>query len=228
MVEGGFLISRYLDEKYGTDKPQTEEQKTHEAYALRLQELGYQETGPLEKLLVNALETGLYGSNELDVILVKLSRQVELSEAQRFLTNEVWNLYHSSFEDNEQQFVDAMLACFTDKSADLSINNLNEAVLIMEKLGREDVAETLCCIYFEAHPKLDSEHEWHQLYRHENSPRIENRLKTLSSQNQTDTSSANVKHIIHGMIVNNGWNPRDIDILNMYDEDDCINFSKRI
>lgn len=174
---------------------------------------------------MSALETGLNRPEELNAILEELNRKAELSEAQRFLTKEVWSNYHSSFEDNERKFTDAMVACFKQRSADLSIQSLNEAVSIMEELENNDVADELWRIYLEARPKLDPEYEWSQLPRYNNSSRVKKRLEELI-ETPLDRSSANIKRIIHKLIKEKGWDPRDIDVLGEYSRADWYQFFK--
>ena len=223
--EGGLISERRMNAMLGLNKPVTEEDKRREAYALRLQEAWYGGTGPIEKLLVQVLETGLYELEGLDVLLTELSKKVEMSEAQRRLTNEVWNIYHSSFDDTEQHFVNALTACFAADSANLSVNSLDSAITVLQDLGRKEVASELLQMYFDARPDLDPEHEWYELH-HRSSSRVADKLREIMARKQVDTGGATVIEIIHKMIRHNGWDPRDAEILGSYSEEDWYRFFK--
>ena len=219
------IVEKALGHKRNANEAETEEDKIKESQTLRLRETGYETTGPLETLLINALETGFHEPDTFNEILQELSEKVRLNEARAFLTEQVWSIYHSSFDDTQQEFADAMVACFEKEGKYLGLHSLSEAVSVMERLGQEKVAERLCDIFFSIHTTFDPSATYFELRPVENE-RVIARVKALSAQTSQDLQTIDMRHIIHEIIRNSGWNPSDIDTLNMYSEDDWYRFFK--
>jgi hypothetical protein len=221
----GWLFTGSMDSNKDVDDATKALNQEKRRQALRLREMGYEGTEPLEKLLVDALEKGFSDPVEFSRILGELSEKVKINEARAFLTWNVWSIFHASFDDNESDFVTAMTSCFKEKGKYLDLHSLSEAVSIMEELEREDIAEDLCDIYFEIHPVLKPEIVDFSLSFSPNE-RVRKKIEERKLKAQHVVQSKDVQDILHGIIRSSGWALNDIETLALYSEDDWYGFFK--
>ena len=92
-----------------------EQSRRERAYAIRLKELGHLPAGPLERTLIDALEKGYHNRPQFEEILSNLDEKLKAKEAVRKL-DDTWDLFHSSFDDMEEEFVQELIQRFKTDS----------------------------------------------------------------------------------------------------------------
>ena len=148
-----------------------------ERIAQQLYQYGYQRTGSPEKMLIKALEQGFHGEAEFNKVLSDIDEAVKVSRANGQL-DDAWNIFYSSFMDDEQKFVYALLECFRKQSAYYEPFSLGESMSVLEELGRKKEAQEIFGIYFSVPHVFDQVYEDMKL-DHLKHPKVRSKVEEL-------------------------------------------------
>ena len=107
-----------------------------------IRDYGYGSFGELDEVLLSLIEKGYFTQEELQQQIEKIDEQTRANEASRKLT-EAWNLYHDSFRNNEDEFVEELIQAVEDTIGYISILNLDNAIGMLRTLDREEEADSL-------------------------------------------------------------------------------------
>ncbi|CAN5849912.1 hypothetical protein BH24DEI2_BH24DEI2_18020 [soil metagenome] len=115
--------SRDYGSEHSFSPEEIQQQKVEEEFASQLASYGYETTGPLEKLLIKALKTGFYSEEGFAEVFSKLTEEI-CNDAAKQKLREAQKIFDFSFRDNENEYVEAVLKCFTEDSKHYSPNEL--------------------------------------------------------------------------------------------------------
>jgi hypothetical protein len=137
-------VNRYVEIEHSKDNSE------ERAWNRLLREYGYLHTNDIDLLLINYVERGYLDAEALSI---QLSERNEASqrEAGRQYHRDVWNLYLNSFDDNEEEFVRALIEGFRAKMAHLTLNELDQTVVTLRKFDRDEAANHLVGEYLALH-----------------------------------------------------------------------------
>jgi hypothetical protein len=215
------LLGRQKDKELSEEESKKVKQK--ESYATRLRECNYLQTGPLEKLLVESLEKGFQDNDQLSEVLKDINAKARKSKAYKQL-EEAWNIYYSSFDNNEQAFVDALVTCFKRDGMYLEVAQLDEVIFILKDLGYVEKANEAYDEFFKFPRTFDSRYS--SVYGSMLAPK-DARVRAKVDQLIRETAyETDLKQIVHNMIANSGWNPNDMEILQAQSEEAWYHFFK--
>ena len=223
------LLSVYLwgqrANVYGTnrDAPEEEsaERKREKKLANRLRQCGYLRTGPLEKMLIEALERGFYNKSELENVLSDIEEKARAGYAVGQLTA-AWNILYSSFADNEEEFVAALVKCFEDYSTHYGPGDLENAISVLEELDREREAEAVKKVWRDAPHTFDDVIESVGRRRLKN-PEI---LSIVEEKIQRARQQKDMLQLVDSFMTGS-QSLRDREMLQAYTEEDWVNLFKK-
>lgn len=113
-------------------------------YYLRQYEYGY--TGELDRVIGEGLELGYFEHAPVIDAAERLQLSVDNSLARKPFEDAI-ALFHGSFHDNEQDVVTAFASAIRDDFENTHAAELNVAVILLRKIGREDEADSLIEFY---------------------------------------------------------------------------------
>lgn len=105
-------------------------------------------TDDLDLVIADAVQSGYFKKNALLNEVKKIDQQMKSSKSYELLI-ESWNLYHDSFDDNEDLVVEALYKSFNENYKFLSPNNLDGMIQLFRKLGKDDLADEAIKTYVE-------------------------------------------------------------------------------
>lgn len=215
------VTKRFLGKRREGKRSPEEEKKERqeEVYSKQLREYGYRNTGLLERSLIGALEQGYTDEKVFSEVLSNLEENIRTDKARQRL-GEAWGLYHYSFDNNEQEFVNAIIRCFQEERMYYGPESLESAMKIFEDLGRQEDAKSLLELYFRPpyQPAISTLHI--SLATIENEV-IKHRLKQV---NQDFTLAKSVPESIEEILFGNQFDPNNVTILQKYTSDDWYEF----
>ncbi len=210
---------------YGTsrDAPEEEsaERKREKKLANRLRQYGYLRTGPLEKMLIEALERGFYNRSEFENVLSDIEEKARAGYALGQLTA-AWNILYSSFADNEEEFVAALVKCFEDYSTHYGPGDLENAISVLKELDREREAEAVKKVWRDAPHTFDDVIESVGRRRLKN-PEI---LSIVEEKIQRARQQKDMLQLVDSFMTGS-QSLRDREMLQAYTEEDWVNFFKK-
>lgn len=205
-------------------KESGEENEEEKRWNDLLQLYGYGSTDEVDQLIASFVETG-YLDEEAFSREVEKKNDAARARKGEHSYREAWDLYHNSFNDNEEEFVRELAASFRANIMYLSVANLQNTVDMLRDLERDELADALIGEYFDRH-EGDS-----NLIRVLNStslkeikdPRLGERLRAAWSLAADKRTLAEVVKQLTGQ---NGWNPEDVERLVAHGVDDYYSFFK--
>lgn len=115
-----------------------------------LRSCNYNYTDELDLAVADSIEWGFFDEEKLLPLLETRNEQLLAHEgADRF--GEAWSLYHNTFDDNTDEFVEALLTAFREDSKYISPRNLNSTMHFMKELDQAEAARTMLDFWIDAH-----------------------------------------------------------------------------
>lgn len=97
--------------------------------------------------LLKIIKRGYIIEEDFTKVAKNVSASFEAGDIDKQYTN-IWrNIYHGWFRDNENDFINAFVSLFNDKSEFLSVSQLNDVVTIFRELWKDSDAESIINIY---------------------------------------------------------------------------------
>jgi hypothetical protein len=119
-------VNRYVEAEHDNNSEQ-------KAWHQFLRHYGYLYTDELDSLLVGYVERGYFDSQALGAQLNDKNQESRRTGGRRH-HRVAWNLFLESFEPNVEKFVNALVDGFRDKMEYLSLNELDETVVVLRQL----------------------------------------------------------------------------------------------
>ncbi len=181
-----------------------------------------------DKTLADFVETGYIDKPELIAELEKENR-LALSRQGQESFRKAWGIYHNSFKENEQEFVDMLVGSFRSNMDVLSLEELGGVVDTLREFDRGDLANSLVDEYFDQH---NSEDEIAGIrmsrgtifVRDIKDPYLLSRLNNIWTSDEFDKRS--LAEVVKALTAKNGWGEDDVRRLNAFAADDYYQFFK--
>ncbi|MEZ0148544.1 MAG: P-loop NTPase fold protein [Candidatus Reddybacter sp.] len=126
------------------EKKQVSDQ--HKAWNSFLQNYGYTHTDELDKVLAQGVKAGYFDEPLLKKIaFAKNAELLSSRSTQEF--SDAWDLYHNTFEDNENDLVAGLSDSLKNNAKNISPLNINGTVVLLKELGHEELASELVDYY---------------------------------------------------------------------------------
>ena len=217
------MWERSASRRFGNEKPEaeTEEQKKLRKLTQQLEEYGYSDTGPLEKLLIAALKQGSQNETSFAEVFKKLDSEVRKDKALQKL-KDADAIFETGFEDDEQEYVSTLVKCFQENSKYYSPSSLEWCRERLKQLGRDDEAQAI----FEAYSAVP--HSFEPSYEYTDFKRLKDEKvkQYVSELLQRPYEEKNMFEVVEIVTKGEGNFPRYIEKLKTYSVGDWYNFLK--
>jgi hypothetical protein len=140
-----------------------------------------------------------------------------------------WDLYHNSFDNNQDMVLDALYKAFINNAKNISPTNLNGTVTLFKELGQTQQAKEIIQHYFKIRG-TDSDRIFFDLAKNPFSGDIKDPdvLKAFKDKLVESKDERNVASILLDMASKNGWSPEDIVTLSISSVDQYYEAFKQI
>ena len=189
-----------------------------------LLDYGFRHVDELDLGIAEVIENGYVDQKRLSRIADKINEQVLQERGQKSFSD-IWDMYHNTFENNQEEFIPSLIEGFKKWVKYISPTNLHGTVRLLRGIKRDDLASEVIEYYIK---QRRSEKELFDLENHPFSVDIKDselimRFKDLHNLNTTTRSLHQVIHTIAGK---QGWSSLDEQILASHSEEDYYNFFK--
>jgi hypothetical protein len=208
---------------YGIKKEDSDEEKS---WKVMLRNYGYKVTDELDLLLSEAVKTGYCIEDEIkDKASKKNKAMIAKKSAEAFYS--AWDLYHDSFEDNQNDVVITIYDNFRTSIKYIAPRNLDETVCFFRELGENDKADEIINFY------IDTREEDVGLFNLNGySPfgGIKDKLivEKFNEIYQSSVISETAQQVLERISGQNGWNEKDEIILSSTSVEQYYNLFKSI
>jgi hypothetical protein len=117
---------------------------------LVVSDYGHHISRGLDQVLADMVEQGYPDSTVLAAVLTERERRAESQQSLTSLS-EAWDLYAETFDDNADEFVEALVKAFQSNVDDVEPHQLTSATSVLRSLGHNERAEALIDLYCERH-----------------------------------------------------------------------------
>ncbi len=145
-----FFSAQFLE--YVSKSNEERSRETEVKAGRLLEEFGYQHTDDLDRILMAQVRTSILSKEELAQQYSQYTSDAgHRTLHERF--NSVWHdLYHGTFDDNEEDFVRALIAATEQILERIGLSSLDSALHTLLRLGRQDEAKALFDKFVELRP----------------------------------------------------------------------------
>lgn len=172
---------------------------------------GFTAMDSLDLALMDGVHRGYFDSGRIKAEATELERKIAASK-QNNAFFEAWELFHNSFDDNQDEVLDAMHESFLRSVKQIAPLNMNSTIALFKALGRHKQAAEMIAFYIEKRadePALF--HPQHYLMFGELSdPDV---LGAFRQKEEALKQEPNPETILDYIADTNGWSPEQIGIL---------------
>ena len=136
-IENFDSFDLYFKKTYKNEELTNEEENIYEL----LSRYDYGNTDDLDKELINFVKNGHLSENFLTALDLKDDEAI--SQKEKDLYSDVWKLYRTSLNLDENEFIEKLIKSFRAQVKYLSYSDLYEVVITLRKYDRNDEADTL-------------------------------------------------------------------------------------
>jgi hypothetical protein len=185
----------------------------------RLDELGYFRLDDFDLILLDGIEKGFFDQDALASGGAELDAKFRSEKAHGSLSA-AWDLFHDSFDDNEEKVVNAIFETSCANARYLPPANLSTAVSVLKDLGAYEKADELLSLYVREHNSRGPaffDLDQHVFAREVDDPDVRAAFDAQCSKFTDDRLARDV--LIH-IAKTSGWSPQDIVLLRKLTVDD--------
>ncbi|WP_340121175.1 hypothetical protein [Methylobacter svalbardensis] len=121
----------------------------HKKWKSIIHDYGYRETDEFDLLLSTSVRTGYFIEGEVKAKAAKKNKEIVASKSEGSFHN-AWDLYHESFDDNQNQVITTLYKSFKKNVKNISPGNLDGTVCLFRELGENGKAEEIIDFYIDA------------------------------------------------------------------------------
>jgi hypothetical protein len=172
---------------------------------------GFLTMDDFDAALFEGLKKGYFDQAAIKAPAEELHRRLLRADAGE-RTKRAWDLYHDSFDDNQQQVLDAIREAFFADITHIDVVNLNGTISMFKELGRRDQALEMLEAYINAHRQNSTLLNLadHPFRDQVTDPDVQQALQRYAIA----TGAKNdVVAILRNIVENKGWHPDEIAIL---------------
>jgi len=193
-----------------------------------LESYNYLRTNSLDEHLIDFVTTGSLDMVPFRSELEKRNLHHRILKADANY-NEVWDLYRSSFANNEDEFLDELLRRFRQNMKVLSISDLHDAVSTLRRFERDEPAKQLIDEYFQVCNTAQDIQTFRLLRRtmigrEQMDEYLMTRLEDIWATEDIDTRS--LAEVFQTNPLKDNWNFRDVARIDSFSVDDYYSFFK--
>ncbi|WHS99346.1 MAG: hypothetical protein LZT29_02346 [Pantoea stewartii] len=179
---------------------------------------GYHRTDDFDLGIVRLVKQGYVDMTDFE-ILIEVANEKELQNKKTKSFAKAWEIFHDSFDDNEQEVINAFCIAVRESAQSISPNDLDSVINVLRGLGESSKASELIDFYIierETTPELFNMKDYANLR-----PVDDTELK-VKLQNAFDSTvkKRSLEEVLQSLVGRSGWSEDDIDVLDNATEDD--------
>jgi len=216
----------YLKKYSGFERREPENIPPDElGWSAMLRDYNYQATDEFDLALMSGVENGIFDFQTVQSLAQEISAKLNLQEQDASFES-AWRLYHDSFDDNQDEVLDAIANSLRVNVQSVSKTNLNGAVTLLKDLGRAEQAREL--IQYFVQTRVAERDFWDldedSFAENVTDPDV---IAALNGKLATFEPEANNPEAILLNIANTrGWNRRDLLVLSALTVEDFTRIFK--
>lgn len=187
-----------------------EDNEEHKKWKTIINGYGYQLTDGLDLALSKAVQSGYFIVDEIKIEADKKNQEIIASKSEGSFSK-AWDLYHDSFNDNQNEVVSVLYESFKTNTKFISILNLNGTVTLFRELGENDKAEEIIDIYIEARKNFIKLIDINK-YSFGNI-KDQSLIDKFNKIHQSSTICETAKQVLERIVGKNGWSSQDEIVL---------------
>jgi len=173
--------------------------------------------------IADSVERGYFVADEIEKKMIKYNDNVKIGKQDRSHT-EAWNIFHHSFDDNAENFVQKMYEATKNHIAHISQGNLSASICIMRELGAADEADELIDLIVSSRTDAD----YFNLDDHPFRERIQDQkmIKRFAEVYTQRKVTKTPLEVLNDITSRNGWELQDEEVLAALSPDDYCRLFK--
>jgi archaellum biogenesis ATPase FlaH len=193
---------------------------SEEAAARRMIEFlhsyGYIITDDFDNVLLEFIREGIVNTEALDKA-IRQHQEGKTKADKEAKLRVVWDMFNHSYQDNEAELIETLMAAAGEHIDVLSLNDVDNFLWLLKRLGQDGQAEELRKRYLDEHG--DRIREWED-------PHDFSRVRDdiLAAQIRTLRESAEdgrtLPDILEAVLLTDSWHSRDVERLNQFSSED--------
>lgn len=190
----------------------------------KLSHYGYSNTDEFDLEIANIVEKGYINENDLINSASKLNTQIRAIKSENDF-HEAWNLYHRSFDNNQEEVINKLYDSFKENVKYISPTNLDSTVNLFRQLERNDLADEIIEYYCTENKDDRSKFDLDK-YRdilEIKDVKVKEKIKDIS---KTFVVERTIKQVLEKIAGKDSWGGEDERILSNATPDDYYNLFK--
>lgn len=178
----------------------------------------------LDLALLEGIENGFFDTARVGKAASELNRKIEAGNLDASF-QAAWNMLRDSFDDNQENVLDAMHESFFKGAQYIAPMNMSSTITLFKDLGREKQALSMLKHYVDVR---GTQPEIFDLRNHPFSDRVSDPdvVQAFKDKYATLKSKSEPKEILLRIASTKGWNPEDITALSATPVDDYYQLLK--
>lgn len=211
---------------FGDEDLEAEDKQKESNWRSYLRSYDFQVVDDLDIVVAEAVKSGYFVEDRLECALKRRNIQVLASKSNESFNN-AWDVYHNSFNNNEDEVVDTIFKSIKKNIFNISPRDLNSTVILLRSLGNNDLASDVIDYYIKYRSSdiklFDLADEY--MISGVNDSEIISRFKEKHIESVVNKSPF---EILVDISNNRSWNEKDIDVLSSMKEEDYYDLFKSI
>jgi hypothetical protein len=181
------------------------------AWNALLDAYGFGTMDSLDHEILSGIRRGYFDPGRIKAEAAELEKQIVASKRNNAFF-EAWELFHNSFDDNQDKVLDAMHESFLTSVKQITPLNMNSTIALFKALGRREQAMEMIAYYIEK--RADEPDLFHSrnylMFGELTDPDV---LSAFKQKEETLRRQPDPKAILDSISDTNSWGPEQIAIL---------------
>jgi hypothetical protein len=182
-------------------------------------------TDEFDDLLFKVIESGYIDEESFIKIADTQNDQIKANKSTNSFSA-AWELYHNSFDDNEEELVKSLIAALKEHGRHVTPINLNGTIKLLKQLGKNKEASELIDAYIDLNNDIPKKFDLASMAfaGDIDDPDV------ISKFNETFNNSKEIKSlddVLEGMVGKDGWGSSDEEVLSSTTPEQFYEFFKK-
>lgn len=200
------------DEFLASEKEDLDKNHIEKRWKNTLDSYNYESGNPLSVVLISSVERGFVDKEKLKIICDRDQSDIEIKKSEEKY-NEGWNVFHSSFDSNVDEVIQAMNEGLRSAVKNLSSSQYSDGIKLIRELGDEDLAEELSDFYIDQNKSNLERLNLNSLDMHPfgiRDPKFKSKIQNYYDLNQTED---NPNEILQRRSGQNSYDSSEVKVL---------------
>ncbi len=172
---------------------------------------GFGAVDALDLALLKGIQAGYFDPDEIKAEATEIEKRIVASKENNAFF-EAWELFHNSFDDNQDEVLDALRESFLSSVKQITPLNMNSTIALFKALGRREQAIQMIAYYLEKRadePRLFDPRSY-LMFGDLTDPDVLNAFKQKQAELMREPDPATILHQISDL---DSWSPEQVTAL---------------